>query len=70
MSSSSDVSECPPDKEPFLPLIYLGPEAMEALYPKTLQLIQNDMEGGEVLRQLQNFSNSVRAYLQHYGVFV
>lgn len=64
------VVECPSDKEAFFPLIYLGPEALQALYPKTLEMIQQDMEGGEVLRQMQNFSNGVRAHLQHYGIFV
>lgn len=64
------VEECPPPNEPFIPLIYLGPEALAALYPYTLQMIANDMEGGEVLRQMQNFSNAVRAHLQHYGVYV
>lgn len=64
------VREAEPDQVPFLPLIYLGTEALRALYPCTLQMIANDMEGGETLAELENFSNSVRAHLQHHGVFV
>lgn len=64
------IQECPPNKPPFLPLIYLGPEALQALYPKTVEMIEQDMEGGEVLAQMVNFSNAVRATLQHYNIYV
>lgn len=64
------VVECPADQKEFFPLIYLGAEALSALYPYTLEMIKNDMEGGEVLAQLVNFSNAVRAYLQHHNIYV
>lgn len=64
------VHEAAIGEVPFIPLIYLGCEALRALYPHTQQMVANDMEGGETLAELQNFSSHVRACLQHYGVFV
>lgn len=55
---------------PYLPLLYLGKAALESLYPYIQQAVQNDMEGGQCLAELQTLENSTRAWLQSHGVNV
>lgn len=70
MTAAEEDRLCPPDKLPFFPLIYLGPEALAELYPFLKSALEDNWTGGEVEAQLRTLVNSTRAHLQHFNIWV
>jgi hypothetical protein len=61
---------CPSSEQPFFPLMYLGPEILQELYPY-IKAAQAESFGTD--RTSEEYSlllTSTRAWLQHYGVFL
>lgn len=61
-----------PENEPtpFWPLLYLGPETLQALFPYVVRAIDEDLIGGEVFNELTNLRSGMRAHLQHFKIDV